>query len=191
MKQDELGTEDLIRQRLRSLRVSRGLSLDALGARCHLTPSTISRIETGHRRLAFDQLVPLARALGTSIDALVEPAGDDDVVIRPEPQHAAGLTTWLLSPERALPGITVAKMRIGTDRPREPAERRVHPGREWFLVLSGTVRLELGDRVLLVRAGEAASFSTMVPHAVLAHEGTVEVLSIFDVDGERTHLHEG
>jgi hypothetical protein len=29
----------------------------------------------------------------------------------------------------------------------------------------------------------------MVPHAVDAHEGPVEILTIFDHDGERAHLH--
>lgn len=50
----------LVRQRIRSLREARGWSLDVLAARCFLSPSTLSRIETGHRRIALDQLVPIA-----------------------------------------------------------------------------------------------------------------------------------
>jgi quercetin dioxygenase-like cupin family protein len=38
------------------------------------------------------------------------------------------------------------------------AESQVHPGWEWFTVLTGRARLELGDRVLVVEAGEAAEF---------------------------------
>jgi transcriptional regulator with XRE-family HTH domain len=180
--------ESLVRQRIRSLRLARGWSLDALAARCAMSPSTLSRIETGHRRVALDQLVPLARALGTTLDQLVEPAEDDDVVIRPEPDHGNGRTTWVLSRERSMHGVTVAKMRI-TEAHRTPAELRVHPGREWFTVLSGTVRLRLGERTILVRPGEAAQFSTMVPHSVTAEGGPVELLTIYDQDGERAHLH--
>ena len=178
----------MIRQRIRGLRLARGWSLDALAARCSISPSTLSRIETGSRRIALDQLVPLARALGTTLDQLVESDEDDDVVIRPEPDHAHGRTTWLLSRERAMHGVTVAKMRIPADE-AEPRELRVHPGREWFTVLSGTVRLRLGERTILVRPGEAAQFSTMVPHALTAHEGPAEMLTIYDQDGERAHLH--
>jgi transcriptional regulator with XRE-family HTH domain len=186
MTQEE-ALETVVRQRIRGLRLARGWSLDALAARCYLSPSTLSRIETGHRRVALDQLVPIARALGTTLDQLVESAEDEDVVIRPEPDHAHGRTTWLLSRDRAMHGVTVAKMRI----PRERATRdlRVHPGREWFTVLTGTVRLQLGERTVLVQPGEAAEFSTMVPHALTAHEGPAEILTIYDQDGERAHLH--
>lgn len=188
MTQD-LPMETVIRQRIRGLRLAHSWSLDTLAARCFLSPSTLSRIETGHRRIALDQLVPIARALGTTLDQLVEPVGDGDVVIRPEPEHSTGLTTWLLSRERMANGQTVAKMRITDERPTGPEQLRVHPGREWFTVLSGTVRLHLGERTILVPTGEAAEFSTMVPHVIGAHGGAVEILTIFDHEGERAHLH--
>ncbi|GAA4476358.1 helix-turn-helix transcriptional regulator [Rhodococcus olei] len=183
----EDGLEDVIRRRIRGLRLARGWSLDALAARCHLSPSTLSRIETGHRRIALDQLVPIARALDTTLDQLVESPGDEDVVIRPQPQQLRGVTTWLLSRESSLQGVTVAKMRITPDKPAGPLG--VHPGREWFTVLSGTASLQLGERTILVEAGQAAEFSTMVPHRVSAHGGPVEILEIFDHDGKRAHLH--
>ncbi|GAB3520630.1 helix-turn-helix transcriptional regulator [Arthrobacter monumenti] len=179
----------VIRHRIRGLRLARGWSLDALAARCYLSPSTLSRIETGHRRIALDQLVPIAKALDTSLDQLVESGEEEDVVIRPEPDHMRGMTTWLLSSERTLHGVTVAKMRITPERPSGAEQMGVHPGREWFTVLSGTARLQLGERTILVQAGHAAEFSTMVPHSIGAHDGPVEIISIFDHDGERAHLH--
>lgn len=188
MTQD-VALDSVIRQRIRGLRVARGWSLDALAARCYLSPSTLSRIETGHRRIALDQLVPLARALGTTLDQLVEPAEDEDVVIRAQPDHMPGVTTWLLSRERAVHGVTVAKMRITPERPVGADQLKVHPGREWFTVLSGTAHLRLGERTILIRPGEAAEFSTMVPHTIGAHDEPVEILTIFDHDGERAHLH--
>jgi len=186
----ELPLDAIIRHRIRGLRLARGWSLDALASRCSLSPSTLSRIETGHRRIALDQLVPIARALGTTLDQLVESADDEDVVLRPQAHHTRGLTTWLLSRERALQGVTVAKMRITLERPTGPEHLSVHPGREWFTVLSGTVRLQLGQRTILVETGDAAEFSTMVPHTIGAHDGPAEILTIFDHDGERAHLHD-
>ena len=202
MKQDT-DVDSLVRQRISGLRVARGWSLDELARRCQLSPSNLSRIETGHRRVALDQLIPIARALGTTLDQLVESADDGDVVIRPERDEARGVTTWLLTPrERAPHGVTVAKMRIAKpgrlgdspgvlgDSPGvlgDSAELRVHPGRDWFTVLSGTARLQLGERTILVEAGQAAEFSTMIPHAFGAHEGPVEILCIFDPAGEQAH----
>ncbi|HVU92245.1 MAG TPA: XRE family transcriptional regulator [Jatrophihabitans sp.] len=183
MQQD---LEALIRARLRGLRLARGWSLDALAGRCHLSPSTLSRLETGRRRIALDQLVPIAQALGTTLDELVQTAEEADVVIRPVRDHGRGTRVWLLSGDAGPHGLAVAKMRITRRRP--PAELRVHPGRDWFTVLSGTARLYLGDRVILVTAGQAAQFSTMTPHAITAADGPVEILTILDRDGERAHL---
>ena len=182
--------DNLVRQRIKGLRAALGWSLDDLAARCYLSPSTLSRIETGHRRMALDQLVPIARALGTTLDQLVESAGDDDVVIRPQRDEARGRTTWMLTREPGPHGISVARMQVTRPAPRRgPDVMRVHPGRDWFTVLSGTVKLLLGERTILVEAGQAAEFSTMIPHAFGAHDGPADILCIFDHDGQRTHLH--
>jgi len=188
--QQELDLDGVIRGRIRGLRLARGWSLDTLAARCFLSPSTLSRIETGHRRIALDQLVPIARALGTTLDQLVESGDDDDVVIRPQRARRPGVTTWLLTRDGAPHGITVAKMRItAPKRPLPVGDLGVHPGRDWFTVLSGTARLQLGERTILVETGHAAEFSTMTPHAIGAHDGPVEIITILDHDGERVHLH--
>ncbi|WP_329227240.1 XRE family transcriptional regulator [Streptomyces sp. NBC_00111] len=186
MTQEGSDLDGLVRKRVRALRAAHGWSLDDLAARCHLSPSTLSRIETGHRRIALDQLTALARALGTSLDQLVETAADD-VVINPSHNPARGLTQW---PMRGDPGVTVARMRLTDPPPEGPAALKAHPGREWFTVLSGTVMLVLGDRRLRLVEGQAAEFSTMLPHALGAVGGPADVLGIFDRDGRRSHLRE-
>lgn len=178
--------ESIVRQRIRGLRLARGWTLDTLAARCFLSSSTVSRIETGRQRIALEQLVAIAKALGTSLDQLVEPEGDEDVVIRPEPEAMSGATFWLLSRERDRRGVTIGKMRLTENR--ESPSPQVHPGYEWFTVLSGTIRLTLGTRTILVMPGQAVEFPTMTPHRVEAHQGTAEILTIFDHDGEQAHL---
>ena len=188
MKQDD-ELDGLVRKRIRGLRAALGWSLDDLAARCYLSPSTLSRIETGHRRISLDQLSSIARALGTTLDHLLESVADEDVVIRPQHDPARGLTTWMLSHETGPRGVTVAKMRVTRPAPRRDAdELKVHPGRDWFTVLSGTIVLLLAERTIRVEAGQAAAFSTMIPHAFGAEDGPAEVLAIFDHDGQRTHL---
>lgn len=174
----------VVRQRIRGLRLARGWSLDELAGRCYLSPSTLSRIETGHRRLGLDQLTSLARALGTGLDELVESVADEDVVIRPQHDPSRGVTSWLLSRQSGPRGVTVAKMRLTRPVRHGSVELRVHPGRDWFTVLSGTVVLLLGERTVHVRTGEAAEFSTMVPHAFGALDGPAELLGIVAHDGQ-------
>ncbi len=185
--------EAVVRARLRGLRVSFGWSLDELAQRTHLSPSTISRIETGKRTLSLDLLLPLCTALQVDVATLIDvTTDDDDVVIRPVETSAPGLTSWPLTRNHGPNGVVAAKFRIETTEDDiELDERRVHPGHDWFFVLSGTVLLLLGDRRIVVEAGEAAEFSTMTPHAFVAVDGPAELLTIFDRDGQHAHLSGG
>jgi transcriptional regulator with XRE-family HTH domain len=177
--------ERVVGTRLRSLRTALGLSLSELAARTALSPSTISRIETGNRSISLDVLLPLATALQVSLDSLLDVTGDDDVVIRPVASSSGSRTTWMLS--RATGPTVAVKIRL------EPSDRvpeqRVHPGHDWFFVIEGRVRLLLGERELTVETGEAAEFATMTPHAFAASDGPAELIMIFDRDGQRAHVH--
>ena len=174
----------IVRARLRAIRTSAGWSLDEVARRSHLSASTVSRIETGRRTISLDVLVPLARALAVDLDDLLDTSTTDDVVIRPEPATTNGATMWALS--RPTSAIAAIKLRL-EPRTREP-EQRVHPGHDWLFVLDGRVLLLLGDRRIVVEAGEAAEFTTMTPHAVAALDSPAEVLMVFDRDGRGVHL---
>ena len=177
--------EQVVRTRLRSLRSTLGLSLDEVAARTNLSPSTISRVETGKRTISLDILLPLATALHVDLNALLDVHSDDDVVIRPMANKSRGRTTWMLSRPT---GSTIAvKMRLEPTR-RAP-QQRVHPGHDWFFVIEGRVRLSLGERDITVETGEAAEFATMTPHAFEAVDGPAELIVIFDRDGQRAHAH--
>ncbi|GAA1960220.1 helix-turn-helix domain-containing protein [Kitasatospora viridis] len=185
MTQEDEQLDALVRKRIRGLRAAMGWSLDELAARCYLSASTLSRIETGQRRIGLDQLVALARALGTTLDQLVQTSSDDDVVIHPRYDPGRGVTSWTFNRET---GVTAARMRITRPAPTGTAELKAHPGREWFTVLSGTLVLQLADRRITIEAGQAAEFSTMTPHAIGAQGGPAEILGIFDPDARRTHV---
>ncbi|MBD2764464.1 helix-turn-helix transcriptional regulator [Kocuria sp. cx-455] len=179
--------EQLVRTRLRSLRHAQSLSLEDLAERSHLSPSTISRIETGKRAISLDVLLPLARALRTDVETLLEDDADDDVVIRPEPSRESSRTTWMLSKATG----TMKALKVRLEAASEVPEQRVHPGHDWFFVMEGRVRLLLGERAVIVEAGEAAEFGTMTPHAFVAEGGPAEVIMIFDQEGHAVHRHDG
>ena len=183
MEQDNGELDSLVRKRIRALRVAQGWSLDEMATRAKLSPSTLSRIENGQRRLALDQLVNLARALDTSLDQLVETA-TDNVISSPMIDAAHQLMRW---PIRADPGMTVVRQRMTDPPPDSPSRMRAHPGREWLVVLSGTAVLLLGNRRFRVETNQAAEFPTMLPHAIGAEGGPCEILGIFDRDARRGH----
>jgi quercetin dioxygenase-like cupin family protein len=66
---------------------------------------------------------------------------------------------------------------------------RSHEGYHWLYVLNGRLRVVLGGRDLVLKAGEAAEFDTRVPHWFgNAEPHTVEFLSVLSVSGEGIHL---
>lgn len=183
MTQESGDLDGLVRNRIRALRVAHGWSLEDLAGRANISPSSLSRIENGQRRLALDQLVVLARALDTSLDQLVE-SGTENVVSNPTIDGPHRVRRWSV---KADPTVTVMRLRLTDPPPENRARLRAHPGREWFVVLSGTAVLLLGDDRIRVETDQAAEFPTMLPHALGSAGGPCEVLGIFDREARRGH----
>ena len=78
-----------------------------------------------------------------------------------------------------------------TTRPPDPYTTLLdatHEGTEWLYVLTGRMRLIVGERDLVLKAGEVAEFDTRLPHW-FGSDGEIEaeILSIFGPQGERVH----
>ncbi len=73
-------------------------------------------------------------------------------------------------------------------KPAEPTPQ-THEGFEWLYVLTGRLRLLVGERDLTLSPGEAAEFDTSLPHWLGSDDGkAVELLVLFGLQGVRAHL---
>ncbi|MCU1691440.1 MAG: transcriptional regulator, family [Frankiales bacterium] len=173
--------------RLRMLRLAGGATLADLAATTGISVSTLSRLESGQRRPTLELLLPLARAHQVPLDELVDAPETGDPRVHARPFVRGGVTFLPLS--RRPGGLQAYKMVVPAGWPAEPDELRVHEGHEWLYVLSGTVRLLLGEHDLLLRSGEVAEFDTRTPHA-LSNPGRqpAELLTLFGPQGERMHV---
>lgn len=179
------GELDQVGPRLRAARLSRALTLDELAERAGMSTSTLSRLETGKRQASLELLVPLTKQLGIRIDDLLRTEVRDPRVRRPV-IHRDGLTIVPLAPE----GAAVHTFKITYPPVDGLPELRVHDGYEWLYVLTGRLRLRLGEQDLILTRGEAAEFDTRVPHAMSAAGGKpAQVISIFNGEGVRMHTH--
>lgn len=170
--------------RLRAARQRLGLTLEELAAQAEMSPSTLSRLESGKRQANLELLVPLTRQLGIRLDDLI-PAETPDPRIRQAPVRRDGLVIVPLTPTHA--PIQTVKITY-PPRARMP-ELQVHDGYEWLYLLHGRLRVRLGERELVLTRGEAAEFDTRIPHAMIATGGRpAEVLTIFNEDGARIHI---
>lgn len=173
--------------RLRALRQQNETTLAQLSTATGISVSTLSRLEAGQRRATLELLLPLARAHGVPVDDLVgaPPTGDPRVHLRPVLRH--GMTMVPLT--RRPGGVQAYKLVIPGADVRPLDGQQTHEGYEWLYVMSGRLRLLLGDQDLVLLPGEAAEFDTRVPHAFGGADAeSVEVLSLFGRQGERAHL---
>jgi transcriptional regulator with XRE-family HTH domain len=178
-------TLDQVGPRLKRLRSQRGLTLAALSETTGISKSTMSRLETGQRRPSLELLLPLAHAYRVPLDDLVgaPEVGDPRVLLKP--RSANGRTVVPLT--RQPGGIQAWKIIIPKTK-TEP-DLKAHEGYEWLYVLSGRMRLILGDHDVVLSPGEVADFDTRVPHWFgSTGEQPVEVLSLFGRQGERMHI---
>lgn len=181
-------TLDAVGPRLKQLRQRRDITLTDLAEETGISTSTLSRLEAGLRRPTLEQLLPLARAYGVTLDELVDapPTGDPRINLRPIPT-TDGRTILPLS--RRPGGIQAYKFILPAGRDDAEPDLRTHEGYDWAFVLSGRLRLVLGEHDLILEPGEAAEFDTRTPHWFGATSaGPVEFLSLVGRQGERAHV---
>ena len=185
---DELGEVlTAVGPRLRALRQERGLTLAELSTATGISTSTLSRLESGGRRPTLELLLPLARAHRVPLDELVGAPATGDPRVHPRPIRRHGATILPLS--RQAGGLQAFKHVLPPARGHPVPDPQVHEGYEWLYVLSGRLRLVLGEHDLVLVAGEAAEFDTRVPHW-FGNDGAeaLEFLSLFGSQGERMHV---
>jgi transcriptional regulator with XRE-family HTH domain len=187
MDGDLNGVLDGVGPRLRALRQEHGATLADLSATTGISVSTLSRLESGRRRPTLELLLPLSRAHQVPLDELVGAPSVDDPRVHPQPIQRNGMTMWPLT--RRPGGIQAYRALIPPGVRSGKPEQKTHEGYEWMYVLSGRLRLVLGEHDVVLTPGEVAEFDTRVPHWFgNTGEEPTEVLMLFGPQGERMHV---
>lgn len=174
-----------IAPRLRRIRENKGVSLTALSQITGISKSTLSRLESEQRKPSLELLLPIAAALAVPLDDIVAAPRVVDPRVHQDSTRSNGRVFVSLSRHQGEP--RAFKMTIPASE-SEPF-MRTHTGYEWLYVLSGRLRVVLGDYDLVLGPGEVAEFDTQNPHWFgSTGKGDVEVLSLFGKQGERIHV---
>jgi transcriptional regulator with XRE-family HTH domain len=136
------------------------MTLTGVAETTGISKSTLSRLETGQRRPTLELLLALSQTYHVPLDDLVGAPEVGDPRIRLKPGNVKGRTVIPLT--RQPDGMQAWKIVIPTNKIHP--EPRAHDGSEWIYVLSGHLRLVLGDRDEVLGPGEIAEFDTQVPH---------------------------
>ena len=159
-----------IGDKLRRLRLQRGLTQEELADRCELSKSFISLLERDLTSPSLDTLSDLLETLGSDLPAFFSKAdeklvfGDDDIFIKEDPEGLKGIIKWLIpSAQKNQMEPILVEMAPGG----ETDEHDPHEGEEFGYVLSGTIKIVLGDRTERVRRDESFYFRPTAPHKLV------------------------
>jgi transcriptional regulator with XRE-family HTH domain len=187
MANDDAAVLDALPSRLRTFRERGNRTLAEVAAETGISTSTLSRLESGSRRATLALLLPLSNLYGVPLDELVGAPEVGDPRIRPRPTRRSGGGV-ILPLNRHSRDLVAFKVVLPGATSDAPIEQRSHEGFDWLFVLSGSLRLKVGDEESVLHAGQSTDFDTRRPHGFAsAGPEPVELLSLVSPQGDRLH----
>jgi transcriptional regulator with XRE-family HTH domain len=166
----DVSTEVDVGERLRALRRFRRCTLRTVADRSGLSESFLSQVERGRSSASIASLRRIADALGVSMADLFDSGGlpAPHVLRRDErPALAFGvLGRKLLLTPRPLHHLEVfvGELEVGGSTGAQPYAHG--DSEELFVVLSGSVQLELGGELFELERGDSIDYRSSTPHRV-------------------------
>jgi len=166
----DVATNVDVGERLRAIRRLRRCTLRTVAERAGLSESFLSQIERGRSNASIASLRRIADALGVSVADLFEPTGPPRPrVLRREDRPA--LTFGVLGRKLLLTPkplhhleVFVGELDAGGSTGTEPYAHG--DSEELFVVLAGTVQLELGGELHELDAGDSIDYRSSTPHRI-------------------------
>lgn len=170
-----------IGDKIRRIRLQRGLTQEELADRCELSKGFISLLERDLTSPSLETLADILESLGSDLPSFFAKNGDekivfgeDDIFVKEDAEQLRGRIRWLVpSAQKNRMEPILVEMAPGG----ETGEDDPHEGEEFGYVLSGTVKIVVGDRVERVRKDESFYFLPTAPHRLVnAGRGVCRVL---------------
>jgi transcriptional regulator with XRE-family HTH domain len=184
--------------RLRERRSQSELSLRELARRLGISPSALSQIETGKSRPSVSTLYAIVSELGMSLDELFAPEAGNTRVVRHAPAAAEARVQrvgarsaielesgvrWESLTAAPDPAVDFLYVEYAVGGASSSAGRFIrHAGREYGVVLTGTLEVTVGFDTYLLEPGDSISFDSTTPHR-LSNTGDVPVTGIWFTTG--------
>jgi transcriptional regulator with XRE-family HTH domain len=172
---DSVGAADLARrigQRLRDERQARNMSLDDLSRASGVSRAALSQIETRKSSPSMSVMWKIAVGLGVPFAELLG-SGESDhgtVLRRIDAQVLRSpdgrFETRPLMPSGTTPWLELYELRLSA-RAQQRSEAHAPGTREVLVVLSGSMRIAVGEVGFALEAGDSVAFRADQPHAYI------------------------
>src|SRR5688572_27347508 len=162
--------------RLRQLRIDKGLTLRELASQAGMSPAFLSRIENHKVSLTIAGLEQLAAALGVPIATFFEEDRRTLPIALCRAGHGPtgrlrgrnGFLFEMLASDKKGKLMEPLLVDVGSS-PDQPLVS--HAGEEFNYILSGECRFVYGKEQITLRAGDALYYDATVPHAARRAKG--------------------
>lgn len=160
-----------IGKKIKRLRLQRGLTQEELADRCELSKGFVSLLERDLTSPSIATLTDILESLGSDLGAFFSETGDekivfgeDDIFVKEDEDGIRGVIRWLV-PSAQKNQMEPIMLELGPGG--ETAEDDPHEGEEFGYVLSGSLKIVLGDRVERVKRDESFYFRPTAPHKLV------------------------
>lgn len=157
-----------IGEKIKTLRVRRGLTQEELADRCELTKGYISQLERDLTSPSIATLIDLLESLGSSLNNFFSETEEEKMVFRNEDvfvKEFDGSYTinWIIpnAQKNMMEPILLEMESFSETKPDHP-----HEGEEFGYVLSGSIYLHYGEEKHKVKKGESFYFKTRHTHYI-------------------------
>ena len=173
-----------IGDRIRILRSNQKRTLQEIADASELSRSMISKIENNKAVPSVAALVKVAQALGTNISSLLEHDAFLNAIMTTRKKAEENLTFtdkgYYIYPygseyheKKMQPFLFVA--RKGEVKPHELS----HEGEEFIYVISGQMKMQVGEIEYLLKTGDSLYFNSLQKHGIMPVSMEVTYLDIF------------
>ena len=168
-----------IGNKLKELRVLKGLTQEELADRSELSKGFISQLERNLTSPSITTLMDILQCLGTSIGEFFNEAPDEQIVFGKQDYFVKKDTEykneikWIIpnAQKNTIEPIYLTLQAGGSTCPDTP-----HEGEEFGYVLQGAVSIHLGNKTYKAKKGESFYFKADSTHYIQAGQKTGAVL---------------
>ena len=155
-------------EKIKQMRLQKGLTQEELADRCELTKGYISQLENNLNSPSIATLADILAALGSNLAEFFQEETEEKIVFSKNEfieKDADGiLQNWLIpNAQKNMMEPILVELSEGT----ETAGDIPHEGEEFGYVLEGKIAIILGNKHHLCKKGEAFYYSASKPHSIL------------------------
>ena len=161
-----------IGNRLKELRIQKGLTQEELAGRSELSKGFISQLERDLTSPSIATLVDILQCLGTDIQEFFSESPKDEQIVFHEADYfekvdeeLGNMVEWIIpnAQKNIMEPIRLTLKPGGSTYPDNP-----HEGEEFGYVLSGSITIVMGKKKIRAKKGESFYFIPNTAHYIIA-----------------------